>query len=103
MKCAATPRFTIAERTPETHSDATSGKRFSRAGGTEYAVPTTSAAATAASSSAPWVSASASGRTAAAPTIHHARSSDRSPAAIGSPGLLTRSMSTSVIWLMPTM
>jgi hypothetical protein len=34
-KCAATPRFTIAERTPETHSDAIAGWRFSRAGGTE--------------------------------------------------------------------
>ena len=103
MKCPATPRLTIAERTPATHSVATTAKRFSRAGGSEYAVPTSSAAATAASSSAPCVSASASGSAPAAATIHHARSTLRSPAAIGSRGLLTRSISTSVIWLMPTM
>ena len=45
----------------------------------------------------------ATGAIAAAATIRRAASSDRSPAAIGSHGLLRRSISTSSTWLMPTM
>ena len=62
-----------------------------------------SATPTATSSSAPWVIAIATGAMAATATIRRAASSDRSPAAIGSHGLLRRSISTSSIWLIPVM
>ena len=58
---------------------------------------------TATSSSAPCVTAIATGAMAATATIRRAASSDRSPAAIGSQGLLRRSISTSSIWLIPVM
>src|SRR3954468_4110739 len=84
------------------HRLAATGNRFSRAGGSEYSAPTASAAATAIVSPAPCVSAMASGSAVAAKTISFAWPSVRSPAAIGRYGLLTRSISTSVIWLTPT-
>ena len=62
-----------------------------------------SATPTATVSSTPWVTAMSTGATAATATIRRAASSDRSPAAIGSHGLLRRSISTSSIWLMPVM
>src|SRR4051794_17336628 len=101
-KCDATPRLTTAERTPAMHSDAATGWRLSRSGGTEYATPTSSAATTAAISTQRCVRARTSGIAAATATIRQAAGTDSSPAAIGSRGLLTRSISTSVIWLSPT-
>jgi hypothetical protein len=49
------------------------------------------------------VTASTSGITADAATIRRAATRLRSPAAIGRNGLLMRSISTSSIWLIPTM
>ena len=57
VKCSATPRFTTSDRTAVMLSEASAGYRFSRSGGTEYAVPTASPASTASVSTAPWVSA----------------------------------------------
>jgi hypothetical protein len=48
------------------------------------------------------VTASISGTTVQTITIARAPGNDSSPAAIGSHGLLMRSISTSVIWLTPT-
>ena len=62
-----------------------------------------SATLTATSSVAPCVAAMTIGAMAATATIRRAASSDRSPAAIGSHGLLRRSISTSSIWLIPVM
>ena len=62
-----------------------------------------SATPTATVSAAPCVTAISSGTMAAAATTRRAVSSDRSPAAIGSHGLLSRSISTSSIWLIPVM
>src|SRR5690349_25023214 len=81
---------------------AASGKRLSLAGGRLYSAPTARAAATAIVSAAPWVSAMASGTTVHAITMIVAFLTLRSPAAIGRYGLLTRSISTSVSWLTPT-
>src|SRR4051794_26720829 len=71
-KCAYTARFTTTERTPEMHSDASAGKRFSRSGGTEYTTPTASPASTPANSTNPCVRASTTGTAPQTPTIHHA-------------------------------
>src|SRR5437762_9538751 len=90
-------------RTPVMHSDAATGKRLSRVGGSEYRAPTARPAATAVVSGAPCVTAMASGTTLQAATIVLAAAGERSPAATGRYGLLTRSMSTSVSWLTPTM
>ena len=57
VKCSATPRLTTTARTPVMHSEASSGKRLSRSGGSEYAAPTARPASTAPVSSAPCVSA----------------------------------------------
>jgi hypothetical protein len=84
------------------HSDAATGKRLSRNGGREYSAPTASPAATAPVSNAPCVTAIASGSAVQTITIVRAPASERSPAAIGSHGLFIRSISTSVIWLTPT-
>jgi hypothetical protein len=54
-------------------------------------------------SSGPWVRPSPTGTAAQTATIRQAASTDRSPAARGRCGLLTRSISMSVIWLTPTM
>jgi hypothetical protein len=74
-----------------------------RTGGQEYAAPMTSAAPTDTSSTRPWVTASTTGTTAHSATIRRAAGTDSSPAAMGSSGLLMRSISTSSSWLMPTM
>jgi hypothetical protein len=66
-------------------------------------VPIASAASTITSSIGPCVSASTTGSTPAAATMARACAAVRSPAASGSAGLLMRSISTSSIWLMPTM
>src|SRR4051794_21923763 len=90
-------------RTPVMQREAATGKRLSRMGGSEYSAPTARPAATAAVSAAPCVTAMASGTTLQAATIPLAAVGERSPAATGRYGLLTRSMSTSVSWLTPTM
>src|ERR1044071_3179961 len=88
VKCPYMPRLTTVARTPAMHGAAANGWRLRRTGGSEYAQPTTSAVTAAAVSSAPWVRPSATGTAAATATIHHAASTDRSPAAIGREGLL---------------
>jgi hypothetical protein len=103
LKCSHTPRLTTSERTNVIDSEASAGKRLSRSGGTEYAVPTARPMPTATSSAAPCVIASATGTAAATATIQRPASGLRSPAAMGSAGLLMRSISTSSSWLMPTM
>ncbi len=62
-----------------------------------------SAALTETSSIHPWVTASTTGTTAATATMIRPCAIVSSPEASGSRGLLMRSISTSVIWLMPTM
>ena len=85
------------------HSDAATAKRLSRSGGSEYAVPTTRPTTTATVSSAPCVIASTTASAAVVATIARPVSIVISPAASGRNGLLTRSISTSSSWLMPTM
>ena len=43
LKCSHTPTLTTTERTKVIDSEARTGKRLSRSGGTEYAVPIASA------------------------------------------------------------
>src|SRR5262245_8143815 len=101
--CSQTPRLTTSDRTKVIDPAASAAKRLRCSGGHEYAQPIASATVTAISSATPWVAAITSGVTAATATMRRPASSDRSPAAIGSHGLLTRSISTSSTWLMPTM
>ena len=85
------------------HSDAATGKRLSRNGGSEYSAPTASPAATATVSTAPCVTRQRErDRRAGDARSPRAAPSESSPAAIGRNGLLIRSISTSVIWLTPT-
>src|SRR4051812_46150490 len=81
---------------------AASGKRLRRAGGRLYSAPTARPAMTATVSAVPWVRAMPIGSTVHAMTMTAACLAVRSPAAIGRYGLLTRSISTSVSWLTPT-
>ena len=102
-KCQYTPRLTTRLRTPVMHSDAATGKRLRRNGGSEYSAPTARPGGDRdglhhALRHAPSRAGSRCRRrrSPAPPSI------DSSPAAIGSNGLLIRSISTSVSWLTPT-
>ena len=96
-----TPRLTTSERT---EGDSTGGcapelfepqRRYEEPSRWRARPPPRPSSAT------PWVAAISIGSTAATATIRRAASSERSPAAIGSHGLLRRSISTSSIWLIP--